>query len=187
MSPHEMSQQEPSDGEIVRQVLDGSDDSYRILVRRYEDVLYRHAERMTGRPDEASDIVQDAFVKGYRKLRWCRDPENVGAWLYRIAVNLCKDYLKNRRRDNLSLEDAPSFESEWGDPDREFERGTLRQSLQDALSQLSPEQREAFLLKHMEDRSYTEMAEMLDASVSALKMRVHRARDELQKLLKVHR
>lgn len=175
--------QGPDDAEVVRAVLDGHKGMYRVLVDRYGDPLFRHAERMVGDEDEAADIVQRAFVKGFRKLRSCRDPERVGGWLYRIASNLCKDHLKNRRRDDVSLEDAPPQSADRGNPDRRIERSELRADLEAALGRLSADQREAFLLKHMEGRSYSEMSELLDASVSALKMRVHRAREELQVLL----
>ena len=168
---------------MVRTVLDGDREAYRVLVRRYEDVLYRHAVRMVDRPDDAADLVQRALVKGYRRLESCRHPEKVGGWLFRITSNLCKDYLKSRDRDGVALEDSGPLESQRGDPDRELARSQLSDELDRALDRLSPDQREAFLLKHMEGRSYPEMAEMLDASVSALKMRVHRAREELQKLL----
>lgn len=174
---------ELSDGAVVRAVLDGNEEAYAILVRRYQDTLYRHAERMTGRPDEATDIVQMAFVKGFRNLRRCRDVERVGAWLFRINANQCKDYLKNRRRQNVSLEDVGALADEEDDPERDAERGQLRSQIRDALDKLSSDEREAFVLKHLEGFSYQEMARMLDASVPALKMRVHRAREGLQELL----
>ncbi len=172
-----------TDGQVVRAVLDGRPDSYRLLVERYQDVLYRHALRMTRRPDDASDIVQRALVKGFRRLDDCRHPDRVGGWLFRITSNMCKDFLKNRRRDEVTLDDAPTLVSSRGDPERELDRSELGLVLERALSRLSEDQREAFLLKHMEDRSYEEMSEMLDVSVSALKMRVHRAREELRDLL----
>jgi len=176
-------QHEPSDAAVVRAVLNGNEEAYAILVRRYQDTLYRHAERMTGRPDEATDIVQAAFVKGFKNLRRCRDAQRVGAWLFRINANQCKDYLKNRRRQNLSLEDAGTLPAEEDDPERDVERGELRAIIHAALEKLSSDEREAFVLKHLEGFSYQEMAKMLDASIPALKMRVHRAREGLQELL----
>lgn len=176
----------PSDGDVVRAVLDGQTDKYRILVRRYQDPLFRHARRMVEGEDRAQDLVQRAFVKGFRKLRSCRNPEKVGGWLYRITTNLCKDHLKSRRRDEVALDDAPQMSSPRGDPDAALERTALREEIREALDRLTPDQKEAFLMKHLEGRSYSEMSELLGASVSALKMRVHRAREELQELLKGH-
>ena len=180
-------EKEPSDATVVRSVLDGEKEAFALLVERYQDELYRHAERMTGRPDEAADIVQVAFVKGYRNLDRCRNPEKVGGWLFRIAANQCKDWLKNRRRRNLSLDDVRALESEDEEPEDALERGRLGERIRKALDQLVEEQREAFVMKHMEGLSYEEMSERLDASVSALKMRVHRAREELQSLLEEYR
>ncbi len=174
---------ELSDAAVVRDVLNGNEQAYAILVRRYQDMLYRHAARMTGRPDEASDIVQAAFIKGFENLDQCRDAERVGAWLFRINANQCKDYLKSRRRRNLRLEDASPLPSDGGDPEESAERVQLRDRITEALDRLSPEEREAFVLKHIEGYSYQEMSGMLDASVPALKMRVHRAREGLQNLL----
>jgi RNA polymerase sigma-70 factor, ECF subfamily len=182
-----MSTEEISDGEVVREVLGGKREMYRVLVRRYQDVLYRHAYRMVGRQDDADDIVQKTLVSGFQKLNRCRDPERVGGWLFRIAANLCKDFLKSPRRADVSIEGASTTVIDRSSPDAHMEREELRERVQQALEQLSPEQREAFVLKHLEGRSYDEMATLLGASKSALKMRVLRARDELQILLKVYR
>lgn len=178
---------ELSDGAVVRAVLDGRKQAFALLVRRYQDTLYRHAERMTGRPDEAADIVQASFLKGYENLKRCRDPERVGAWLFRIAANHCKDYLKNRRRRDLRLDELAPLPNEREQPEEAMERRQLRDRIGNALQQLAIEQREAFVLKHVEGLSYSEMAQLLNASVPALKMRVHRAREELQTLLEEYR
>ena len=181
-----MSSEELSDGEVVREILGGQREMYRVLVRRYQDVLYRHAYRMVGQPDDAADIVQKTLVSGFQKLNRCRDPERVGGWLFRIAANLCKDFLKSPRRADLSLEGASATVVDRSRPDADLEREELKERVKQALERLSPEQREAFVLKHLEGRSYGEMASLLGASKSALKMRVLRARDELQTLLKVY-
>ena len=188
-----MSAKEISDAEVVREILGGQHEMYGVLVRRYQDVLYRHAYRMVGQPDDASDIVQKTLVSGFQKLNRCRDPERVGSWLFRIAANLCKDYLKSPRRADLSLEGASErmasalARRKGSGPDADMERKELKWRVQQALERLSPEQREAFVLKHLEGRSYGEMVILLGASKSALKMRVMRAREELQVLLKVYR
>jgi len=182
-----MSAEERSDGEVVREILGGQHEMYRVLVRRYQDVLYTHAYRMVGRADDAADIVQKTLVSGFQKLNRCRDPERVGGWLFRITANLCKDFLKSPRRGDLSLEGASATVVDQSSPDADFEREELKQRVEQALDRLSPEQREAFVLKHLEGRSYDEMAALLGASKSALKMRVLRAREELQTLLKVYR
>lgn len=178
MQPHAA---EPGDGEVVARVRAGDRDAYRLLVRRYQDVLYRHALRMTSHADTAADLVQGAFVKAYTHIHRCRDPERFGAWLFRILANRCKDHLKSRRRKDVSLDSDPIPPARSDhDPALDTERLELRRLLQAALQKLPDIQREAFLLKHVEGRSYEEISEMLDVSVPALKMRVLRAREALK-------
>lgn len=172
-----------TDSELVRDTLDGSEQAYAELVRRYQDLLYRHAERMAGSPDEAEDIVQRAFIKAYRNLATCQNPDHVGAWMFRITANACKDHLKSRRGDGVAIEDVPGLAGEAGNPERALELLDLRSRIDSALHRLPADQREAFVMKHVEGMSYQEMGELLGASVPALKMRVHRARDDLQELL----
>ncbi len=174
---------ERTDAQVVRDVLAGDRDAFRLLVRRYGDVLYGHALRMVGGQDEASDLVQRALVTGFRKLASCREPDRVGAWLFRILSNLTKDHLRSRRRLDVSLDRVPELPHGGGDPLEAAHRDEVRLRLRAALGRLTPEQREAFVLKHVEGRSYEEMAAVLDASVASLKMRVHRAREVLQELL----
>jgi RNA polymerase sigma-70 factor (ECF subfamily) len=172
-----------SDADLVRDSLAGSDEAFGEIVRRYQDLLYRHAERMSGGADEAEDIVQTALIKAYRNLDGCQNPGRVGAWLFRIAANTCKDHLKGRRRNRLSLDDVPSLEADVGDPADALDRKGIQARIALALRRLPLEQREAFVMKHIEGLSYQEMGELLGVSVPALKMRVHRARDGLQELL----
>lgn len=173
---------DPEDADIVRSVLEGYTESYRVLVRRYQDLLFRHAIRMVGDADEAADLVQETFVRGFRKLRRCRNPARVGAWLFRIGANLCKDHLKSPRRRAAPLEGIrgeAGVVSAASSP----ERIELRTTLERALGDLNADQREAFLLRHLEGFGYEEMAALLGITVPAAKMRVHRAREELRKHL----
>lgn len=174
---------ERTDAQVVRDVLSGDGDAYRLLVRRYGDVLHAHALRMLSNQDEAADLVQAAFVRGYRKLAACREPERVGAWLFRICANLCKDHLRARRKGHVSLTRLASVLPGRSDPEAEAADGEVRARVWTALDALTPEQREAFVLKHVEGRSYEEIAAAMDLSVASLKMRVHRAREALRSLL----
>lgn len=172
-----------SDAELVGRVLSGSDAAFAVLVERYDDLLSRHAQRMLGRVDDAEDVVQAAWIRAYRRLRQCRDPERFGAWVFRIASNACKDALKAERKEVVPMDSVADPASPGDDPEEGALREEQRRHIAAALDRLPPDQREAFLLKHVEGWSYEEMAERLDVGVSALKMRVHRARDELQTLL----
>ncbi len=176
-SPSDMGAERESDAVLVARAIAGSDAAFAALVDRYNDLLYRHAERMLGQADDAEDVVQSAWIKAFRNLRKCRDPERFGAWVFRIGANACKDAVKAKRRGIVPLESVAELESHDGDTATRLDQ---RRRLASALARLAPDQREAFLLKHMEGWSYDEMADQLGVQVSALKMRVHRAREELQ-------
>ncbi len=169
-----------ADQAVIDRVLAGDRNAFGILIERYSDPLYRHAYGMTGSADVAEDILQVSFIKAFHHLGEVRG--RFDAWVFRIVANGCKDWLKNIRRTHLSYEedDQPSgLET----PEEELDRGEMRRDLDGALAALPASLREAFVMKHVEGRSYEEMAELLDATVGALKMRVHRAREALQKLL----
>lgn len=169
-----------SDQEVIARVIAGDRDAFAALIQRYSDPLYRHALGMTGSPDVAEDILQTSFIKAFSHLGEVRG--RFDAWLFRIVANGCKDWLKNIRRSHVSYEedDQPSG---YSTPDEDLDRTELRMDLDEALAQLAPSLREAFVMKHVEGRSYEEMADLLGTTVGALKMRVHRARESLQTLL----
>lgn len=169
-----------NDQDVIARVLSGDRDAFAVLIHRYSDPLYRHALGMTGSPDVAEDILQTSFIKAYNHLAEVRG--RFDAWLFRIVANGCKDWLKNIRRTHVSYEedDQPSS---YATPDEDLDRTELRMDLDEALAKLAPSLREAFIMKHVEGRSYEEMADLLGTTVGALKMRVHRARESLQALL----
>ena len=166
------------DGMLVARVLDGDRDAFEFLVRKHQASLFRRARWMGLDADTAADMVQDALLKAYTNLGSCRDPTRFGYWVGRILRNRILDFLKSADRRGIPL--SPSLPANCGDPELEQTRSRLRNLLQDALAALPDEQREAFLMKHGEGCSYDEMAELADTSVSAMKMRVHRARETLR-------
>jgi RNA polymerase sigma-70 factor (ECF subfamily) len=169
-----------ADQEIIARVLAGRREDFSLLIARYSDALYRHALGMTGSPDVAEDILQMSFIKAYQHLVEVRG--RFDAWVFRIVANGCKDWLKNIRRTHLSY-DEDDQPSGYATPEEDLDRVVLRGDLDRALASLAPSLREAFVMKHVEGRSYEEMADMLGTTVGALKMRVHRAREALQVLL----
>jgi RNA polymerase sigma-70 factor (ECF subfamily) len=173
-----------TDAEVVRRVRRGDRDAYRVLVHRYQDTLYRCALSMVGDDDTARDLVQATFVKAFTHLKRLHDDASFGGWVYRACVNACRDHLKSRRRRDIPLDAAGAPVLMARDrADTAIEQHELQRSLDDALQMLPDEHREAFVLKHVDERSYEEMSAVLGASVPALKMRVHRAREALKKAL----
>jgi RNA polymerase sigma-70 factor (ECF subfamily) len=171
------------DAALVADVLAGDVEAFAVLLRRYRDAYTRFAVRMLGSADEADDVLQSAFVRAFRSLGRCTEPECFGAWLYRIVVNECRTYAARRGRRERWYAGDPDALDRVADPRDPAGEEVLRQELQDALDRLTPEYREAFILKHVEFLTYEEIAEITGARVSALKMRVARARQQLRAFL----
>jgi RNA polymerase sigma-70 factor (ECF subfamily) len=177
---------ESSDGAIVRQVLAGDGDAYAILVARYRARFARYAMHMLGNREDAEDALQEAFVRAWRGLGRCRDPERFDSWLFQILANRCRTRGARRQRYEATfVHDAQALSSATADgprPPDAAEPGWDK-AVDRALAALDPDQREAFLLKYVDELSYEEMAGLTGATVSALKMRVKRAADRLRGLL----
>jgi RNA polymerase sigma-70 factor (ECF subfamily) len=175
----------PDDAAVIVRVLEGDKQAFEYLVSRYQHLLYRHAVTMVLDHDAAADMVQDAFVRAYVNLRECRDHSRFRAWLFRTLRNRCLDYLKEAGRRNVPLDDVVEPQINEADvPGALVERNELRAAIRRALAQLPPMLREAFVMHYVDDMPYETMAELLDASVSALKMRTLRAREALQSALR---
>ena len=167
------------DAVVIERVLAGDRQQFAQLVQRYQSALYRHAVGMVLDHDVAADMVQDSFIRAYTQLASCRDRSRFRAWIFQTLRNRCLDHLKEARRRNVPIEDADPLPDPGDDPSEAVERARLRADLEQALAGLPPAQREAFVMHYVEGVPYETMAEVLDASVSALKMRVMRAREAL--------
>jgi RNA polymerase sigma-70 factor (ECF subfamily) len=169
------------DGAIVRRVLAGETELFGELVSRYREAFGRYAVSLVGDSDSAADAMQEAFIRAYRSLATCRNPERFGAWFFRILTNQCHNVRRSRRTEiDIAAVDPPGP----GATDAATRQHELHDAIDAALDALTPEQREAFVMKHIDGRSYEEMAQLLGSGVDALKMRVHRARDRLRVLLR---
>lgn len=172
-----------TDATLVSSVLGGDATAYAGLVGRYRERYARFAVHMLGSEEDAEEALQDAFVRAYRSLARCEDPARFGAWLYRILVNRCRTHGGRRaRRDRTFVSDPVAILA--ASEDHPAERVAWREEIDAALARLDPLQREAFLLKHVEELSYEEMTELTGVGISALKMRVKRACDRLRELLR---
>ncbi len=174
------------DGEIVQAVLAGDVERYAVLVARYRDRYGRYAARMLGSRDAAEDAVQDALVRAFDRLADCREPAKFGGWLFLILRNRCFAERRKRQREGRLLENGDEAVAGPERSDGAVERRERVGALQRALGELTPEQREAFVLKHVEGMPYEAIARLTGATVASLKMRMHRAYDRLRELLKEH-
>jgi len=176
----------PPDALIVRRVLAGEVEAFRLLVDRYHDDALRFATRLLGDATDAEDAVQDTFLRAYRYLASYRDQDRFRGWLWRILVNRCRTHAsaRSKRPDVL---DNDTIESLYDHSEQNHEllldRVFLRAELTRALATLPAEQREAVVLHFTEGLSYPEMAELTGLGVSALKMRVARGCERLRALL----
>lgn len=170
------------DAELVAAATAGDVEAFAELSRRYRDLYTRFAVRMVGSRDEAEDVVQSALIRAYRAIGRCRDPARFGAWLYQIVANECRTFVARRiRRERRVISDEMQLHEATVPP--VVDGLDTLDDVQYALGRLDVEQREAFVLKYVEELSYEEMAEITGAGVSALKMRVKRACSRLRELL----
>jgi RNA polymerase sigma-70 factor (ECF subfamily) len=172
-----------TDRQLVEAILGGERAAYRHLVERHEDPLFRRAVSIVRDPELAADMVQETFVRAYERLADCSDPDRFGGWVYRTLRNRCYDELRAARRRAQPLTAASAVAGDE-DPSEDLERVELRRMIEAALGTLSPVLREAFVLKHVDGLSYDEMQETTGVARSALKMRVKRAREELEGILR---
>jgi RNA polymerase sigma-70 factor, ECF subfamily len=175
-----------ADAAVVQSVLRGDVDAFQLLVRRHQDAAFRLCNALVLDTDAAADLVQDALVRAFVNLARCREPARFRLWLMRIVRNRTFDYLRERRRCDVSLSDEAvrlRVDATVRVEPPGIEHIAHRTALEGALAQLTHPLREAFVLRYVEEMSIEEVAEVLGTGVSAVKMRVQRARGRLQRLL----
>lgn len=170
------------DAGLVRRALDGDAYAFTELAHRHTSACLRFAMRMLGNREDAEDAVQESLLRSWRALASFDSRTAFRTWLFSILVNRCRTALLSRTRRERWVQ-ATSEPVERAAVESHGTRTELRIELMRALDTLPAEQREAFLLKHVEQLEYNEMAEITGIGVSALKMRVQRACGRLQKEL----
>ena len=172
-----------TDAMFVRRVLDGDTAAFTTLVDRHAAACTRFATRMLGNREDAEDATQETFLRAYRSLARYEERQAFRTWLFQILINRCRTAaVRRERRHRMFLVDDNAVASASVRP--AAEASDLRAELQRVVDALDPDQREAFLLKHVEQLSYDEMAAATGVGVSALKMRVKRACDRMQWMLR---
>ena len=172
-----------TDAMLVRRVLDGDTAAFTTLVDRHAAACTRFATRMLGNREDAEDATQETFLRAYRSLARYEERQAFRTWLFQVLINRCRTAaVRRQRRHRMFLVDDDAIAVASVRP--AAETGDLRAELQRVIDALDPDQREAFLLKHVEQLSYDEMAAATGVGVSALKMRVKRACDRMQWMLR---
>jgi RNA polymerase sigma-70 factor (ECF subfamily) len=184
----------PTDEELVRRVQQGDSAAFGELVTRYQDRIYTVCLRQLGDRTLAEEVAQDVFMSAFRAMNNFRGDAKLSTWLFRIAINQCKNKkLYNRRRAHgrhEPLEGQPHPDRparEFAHPDRGPDAGVHRteaeKHLAEALQELEPDYRTIVVLRDVEDLAYDDIADALGIARGTVKSRLHRARAQLARLL----
>ncbi len=184
-----------NDDASIRAVLSGQKDAYGALVVRHSHRLFRVAYRITGNEADADDVVQEAFLRGYRKLESFESRSDFGTWIYRIAVHCALDKIASRKTDESSQiadeNDSEQHTVQLADmaagPDRILLSGEIGALQEMAMHGLTPIERTAFVLRHLEGDSMDEIATALGIAPNSAKQAVYRAVHKLRRRLAVLR
>jgi RNA polymerase sigma-70 factor (ECF subfamily) len=183
-----------NDHAAIQAVLAGDKEAYGALVVRHSHSLFRVAYRITGNEADAEDVVQEAFLRGYRKLEGFESRANFGTWIYRIAVHCALDRVRRRRGDETNsagrvgeTNDPEQDQLQVADlaagPERIVLSGEIGSLQEAALHSLTATERTAFVLRHMEDRTTVEIGAALGIEPNAAKQAVFRAVQKLRRRL----
>lgn len=184
---------EETDEALIRSALQGDQRAYKLLLERHRHAIFHIAYKIVRNSEEAADLVQETFMKAFGSLASYRFEYRFSTWLYRIAANSAIDYLRKRKIEALSL-DRPvetkdgTMEMQLPDwthnPEFDFSRKQRRVSIDEAIDSLPDKYREVIVYRHKEDKSYEEIARILDIPVGTVKARIFRARELLKRKLK---
>jgi RNA polymerase sigma-70 factor, ECF subfamily len=185
-----------SDAIAVERTLAGDREAFRVLVERHSHNVYRLAYRMTGNQHDAEEVVQEAFLRAYQKLSQFAARANFGTWVYRIAANYAIDRMRQRKSedskrallaretdDGAEMDLMSSVPDAAPSPERLAQSGQLAVQMRRALSQLTPAERTAFVMRHWGGSGIEEIADALKSSTSAAKNTVFRSVQKLRKAL----
>jgi RNA polymerase sigma-70 factor (ECF subfamily) len=170
---------EAADRDAVERVLDGDREAFAGVVRRHGGRLVGLCARLTGDRGLGEELAQEALARAFAGLASWRGDAGFRAWLTRVAVNACRDWQKAGARAERPEELDPAVLATTLDPERVAAGRELGRALSAAVARLPPANREAFVLFHVEGLPYEEIRAVTGVSVTALKVRVHRARQRL--------
>jgi len=178
---------------MIAAILAGETQLFHELIRPYERSVYAMAQSFLHNDADAEDVAQEAFLKAFRNLARFRAESRFGTWLISITLNEARTRLRRRKVLPMESLDAgnddtghvsPALLRDWREiPSQALERNEIKLMLQEAIASLPQNYREVFVLRDIEQRSTSEAAELLQISIAALKVRLHRARIMLQKEL----
>ena len=175
-----------SNSELVKKSQLGDKSAFEELVKRHQELVFSLSFKLTGNRELANDVAQEAFIRAWKAIGKFRGDSTFGTWIYRITVNTAWTLRKKAKKHySLNIEDTqePVVVDEKKDPELVAINSDLSLVLRKALNQIPLEQRIIVELKNIEGRSHKEIADYLDISVTAAKVRLHRAHQKLRNIL----
>jgi RNA polymerase sigma-70 factor, ECF subfamily len=177
----------------VRRAQEGDVRAFEQLFQQYHRGIYNTIYQMTHNDADAADLTQEVFVRAYRALPRLQTPEAFTSWLYRIAVNLSRNWLRDRGRVRIESLEVPGEEGEEGstreiadpsgDPAALAQTRDMQERVQKAIAGLSPDHRQVVMLHHIEGMPVEEIARVMGCSIGTVKSRLSRARENLKRKL----
>ncbi|MGC2237316.1 MAG: sigma-70 family RNA polymerase sigma factor [Pyrinomonadaceae bacterium] len=176
-----------TDGELIETAISGREDSFEELVRRYQRPITNYVYRMLSDYDASLDVTQEVFIKVYNSLARYSSDYKFSTWLYRIAHNAAIDYMRRNSVNQQSIEAENAdgtyqlqIESPRPNPEQERERSEWRTEIESVVKCLPTVYRELILLRHAQDLSYDEIAEITNLPLGTVKNRLFRAREMMR-------
>jgi len=182
-----------SSSDLIKQAIEGDETAYKQLMTNYHGAIFNLLYKMVRNKEETEDLVQEAFMKAFAALPSFNEEYAFSTWLYKIAINNCIDHMRKKRLKTYSINKP--VQSKDGELDREFpdtsmspDRDVLNEErtllIEAAIDELPENYKVAIVLRHSEEKSYEEIAEILNIPLGTVKARIFRAREMLKKKLK---
>lgn len=185
------------DLKIIKKIKKGDRESFREIINKYKKLVYNHSRSFLRNDQEAEDVSQEIFISIFNNLKKFRGDSKFSTWVYRITVNMCKNKLKQMKRQRAQISDDV-FENEYGEleqklnnikekeekePDNLFARESLKSAILKRVDELTEEQKSVIMLRDVDGLSYEEVSLVMKLSVSAVKSKLFRARENLREKL----
>jgi RNA polymerase sigma-70 factor (ECF subfamily) len=181
------------DSHLIEEALKGDDRAYKRLMAKYHDAIFNFVSRMVHDREQVDDLTQEAFIKAFSSLKNFNEEFAFSTWLYKIATNNCIDYIRKKKLQMYSI-DKPieskdsDFTFELPDDSAEADEGLITTQraamLRGAINKLPERYRRVIQMRHVEEKSYEEIADLLDLPIGTVKAHIFRARELLYKQLR---
>ncbi|SEM54232.1 RNA polymerase sigma-70 factor, ECF subfamily [Mesobacillus persicus] len=168
----------------IEEVLAGNKQAYAQIINKYKNQLYATILRMTKNPQDAQDLVQEAFIKVYHQLGKYEGKGTFSSWIYRVAINHCMDEFRKKRYKMQQLEISEDQVVNSNHPEVIFMKKEKNRQLEKLIGTLPEEERIIILLRYVNELSYSEISELVEVPVSSVRNKLHRAKKKLRETIK---